>query len=125
MSQSEARAWWADVEDVRERIERRRESAAAQPAASRPALRAVPGGQQPDHDAVSDDATPAAPARRTVRINGRGAQPPAPRRLVDTDRRRPPLSPADRVAHRPDRIALWAVFLGAVLVLVAMASGHS
>ena len=100
MSQSEAQAWWTGVEDVRERIERRRAS--------------------------GDVSAPAvARERRTVRITGHGAAPPAPRRLVEIERRRPPMRPADRVAHRPDRIAMWAVFLGAVLVLVAMASGHS
>ena len=56
MSQPEARAWWADVEDLRERIERRRE---AEPTATPRARVAT--------------APPRAPPRRagTVQITGR------------------------------------------------------
>lgn len=71
---AEARAWWAEVEDVnmRERIERRRVAA--------------------------------------ERV--------APRR------RRPLRRPVERVGGRPDRVAGWAVALGCLLLLVAVASGH-
>lgn len=53
---------------------------------------------------------PATPARRTVQITG------------NPERRRPPMTPQERVAHRPDRIAMWAAVFGFVLLLVALAS---
>ncbi|HVS28887.1 MAG TPA: hypothetical protein VHE14_05010 [Solirubrobacteraceae bacterium] len=63
------------------------------------------------------------PARRLVVI-GSQAAPARPPRLVEIQRRRPPRRAAERVAYRPDRIALWAVVLGVVLVLAAAASAH-
>jgi len=50
--------------------------------------------------------------RRTVMIRGQVA--PA--------RRRPPRRAVDRVGHRPDRIALWALVLGVMLILAAVAT---
>ncbi|MBX5443449.1 MAG: hypothetical protein IRZ32_18220, partial [Solirubrobacteraceae bacterium] len=58
---------------------------------------------------------PAAP-RRTVVIRGRAAAP------ATTARRRPARRPSERVAHRPDRVALWAFGLGLLLILVAVLS---
>ena len=58
---------------------------------------------------------PAAP-RRTVVIRGRAAAPAA------AARRRPARRPSERVAHRPDRVALWAFGLGLLLILVAVLS---
>lgn len=100
MAQPEARAWWADVEHLRDGIEERRsaERAPAAPIA---------------------DATAAAP-RRTVQITGRGSSAPAPRPLVAT-RQRPSRS-LDAATRRPDRIAGWAALLGLVLVLVSTAT---
>jgi hypothetical protein len=69
--------------------------------------------------------------RRTVEITGRTVPAPAlPRQSADLTvaygargaSRRPSLSPADRLVHRPDRIAMWAVVLGFVLILVAATS---
>lgn len=59
-------------------------------------------------------------ARRTIQISGRGAErhlPPSPNRRT----------PAHRGGARraPDRIALWAVLLGIVLLLVAATSSHA
>jgi hypothetical protein len=108
MPQSEARAWWADVEHLREGLEgRRRASAPAETPAPSPAAPRAPH------------------ARRTVQISGRPAPAPAPRRLVEVERRRPAPRPIDRVAHRPDRLALWAAVLGFALVLVAAMSAHT
>jgi pyruvate/2-oxoglutarate dehydrogenase complex dihydrolipoamide acyltransferase (E2) component len=68
----------------------------------------------------------AQPARRTITLTGdvdaRTAaasvgQGAAPRR-----QRRPRATPAERMAARPDRIALYAVILGIVLILVAALS---
>lgn len=97
MAHPEARAWWADVEHLRDGFEQRR----------------------------ADDTAPAvtAPrpvARRTVQITGRGAAAPAPRPLV-ASRHRPP-RPLDAATRRPDRIAGWAALLGLVLVLVSTAT---
>jgi hypothetical protein len=105
---SEARAWWADVEDVRERIERRhaRESrvqagvrAAAMPA--RRGVREIRPGQR--LMLVENDASAAREARRRAR--------PRPRAVYG-------------IGPRPDRIAAWAVLLGFLLVLAAVLSAH-
>lgn len=83
----------------------------------------------------------AAPQRRTVVITGQQAsarpdlaakpwaeigQRSEPRkpRLVDVDRRRPPRRPRERVGHRPDLVARWAVLMGMFLVLVAVLSAN-
>jgi hypothetical protein len=59
--------------------------------------------------------------RRTVVIDGR----PGPaHKLAQIERRRPPRRTADRVARRPDRVALWAFLFGIMLVIVALASAH-
>lgn len=110
MSQSEARAWWADVQEVRESIERRRAAEAG-----RPSLRAVA-------DPV-DDAAPRRPvsAPRTVQITGRPTARQVPR-LVEIERRRPVRRPAERIGARPERLALWAVALCVFLILVAATS---
>ena len=101
MSQPEARAWWADVEDLRERIELRREAEERTPApvATPPRV-----------------ATP----RRTVQITGRPVSAPAPRPLVASRQR--PTRAMDAATRRPDRIAGWAALLGLVLVQVSTAT---
>jgi hypothetical protein len=86
--------------------------------------RAVVDPRQPTRHA---DRMPSAPAgaavdgRRTVRIQGRGAEryspPPA--------RRRPHRRPHERDGFKPDRAAMWAVLLGVVLILVAATSSHA
>ena len=59
--------------------------------------------------------------RRTVVIEGR----PGPaHRLAQIERRRPPRRSAERIAARPDRVALWAFLFGLLLVIVALASAH-
>lgn len=97
MAHPEARAWWADVEHLRDGFEQRRAAGTA-PAAA--------------------DARPA--VRRTVQISGRGSTAPAPRPLV-TARQRPSRA-LDAATRRPDRIAGWAALLGLVLVLVSTAT---
>jgi hypothetical protein len=78
---------------------------------------------------VSDDELPFSeraltpPARRrTVEITGRTIGAPSLPRLVEVDRRRPPRSGTQRIGHRPDRLALWAVILAFFLILVAATS---
>lgn len=63
------------------------------------------------------------PARRTVKIQGRGAERDLPW-SGQTARRRPSRAIHERAGFRPDRLAMWAVFLGLLLVLVAALSGH-
>jgi hypothetical protein len=57
------------------------------------------------------------PGRRTVTIRGQVAARPAARR--------PRRDPYARGGSRPDRIAMWAVLLGLLLVLVAATSSHA
>jgi hypothetical protein len=104
---SEARAWWADVEDVRERIDRRRDSE------RRAAILA---------------------GRNVVPVMRRGVREIRPgQRLMLVERAAPPpreshrrlrLPAAQRIGPRPDRIAAWAVALGFLLVTVAILSAH-
>lgn len=83
------------------------------------------------HEVPSPAATDAAevadvvPAeRRTVAITGRpGLTAAAPRLRELEPRRRPSRSPVDEAVSRPDRIALYAVGLGFVLILIAALSG--
>jgi hypothetical protein len=64
------------------------------------------------------------PGRRTVKITGYGSQ----RNLIYQSReprRRPPERAYERAGFKPDRVALWAVLLGVLLVLVAAMSAHA
>jgi len=56
------------------------------------------------------------PGRRTVTIRGQVARPVS---------RRPPRTVRERAGARPDRIAMWAVLLGVLLLLVAATSSHA
>lgn len=123
--------WWAEVEDVRARIERRRavERAARQ-------RRGLP---------------PRRPAaRRTVTITGRAALQGAemPLRLAEREAgggaeegepgsragaahrgaslptRRRQRTAVEWLGHSPDRIAAWAVALGFLLVVAGIISAH-
>jgi hypothetical protein len=55
--------------------------------------------------------------RKTVTIRGRGAE-------RDLPVARPTLRRHERPGFQPDRAAMWAVILGLVLILVAVASAH-
>jgi len=57
------------------------------------------------------------PGRRTVTIRGQVPARPAARR--------PRRDPYARGGARPDRIAMWAVLLGLLLVLVAATTSHA
>ena len=77
------------------------------------------------HLSAADDpfATPPPPAgtRRTVQIKGR----PAESRMPSMAQRHRGRTASDRVGARPDRIALWAVALGAILILLAAMTSSS
>jgi hypothetical protein len=62
--------------------------------------------------------------RRTVTITGRPERAvPRHLRLVEVERRRPPRTAVERLGPRPDRIAMWAVFMALFLILVVLVSG--
>lgn len=69
------------------------------------------------------DEAPVAAAPRTVRIQGRGAERNLPLPAGSARRRSRPLH--QRSGFSPDRIAMWAMFLGLLLVLVAAISSHA
>jgi len=141
MAHTEARAWWADVEHLRDVYERtdearRRaddvarhaprerqhsEAEAGRPAsgaAARPAAAAARRGAHAKGTAI--------PARRTVEIRGRTVPAPVvPRSSVEIDRRRPSRRPIERVGSRPDRLAMWALLMGIVLILVAVGTADA
>jgi hypothetical protein len=99
-----------------------------QPATARAERAAAPTrratSERPERPAPRPSATNrgGVPGRRTVTIQGRGAD----RSWAPVgDRRRPARRPHERAGFRPDRAALWAVMLGFVLVLVAATSSHA
>jgi hypothetical protein len=59
-----------------------------------------------------------------VTIRGRGAEGDLGWSPYSS-RRRPALPAHERSGFRPDRAAMWAVFLGLLLVLVAATSSHA
>jgi hypothetical protein len=77
------------------------------------------------HLSAADDpfATPPPPSgsRRTVQIKGR----PSESRMPSMAQRHRGRTASDRVGPRPDRIALWAVALGAILILLAAMTSSS
>ena len=64
------------------------------------------------------------PGRRTVTITGRGAERNIPW-PSEASRRRAARRVHERAGFRPDRFAMWALFLGLLLVLVAATSAHA
>ena len=109
---TEARAWWAEVDDVRERIELRRAREGTQ---GRRGVRVVrPGSHATAIRLMSlDSRATGAAAHSARRVSG-----------PSSGRRRPRPRPAELVGPRPDRIASWAVALGLLLLLAAILSAH-
>lgn len=60
--------------------------------------------------------------RHTVTITGRPVSPAATRGLVEVQSRRPARRAVERIGPRPDRIAMYAVALGLLLCIVALAT---
>ncbi|MEO6857813.1 MAG: hypothetical protein ABI323_04410 [Solirubrobacteraceae bacterium] len=70
---------------------------------------------------------PAGSGRRTVTITGHGAEGYASRhgtRASSAERHRQ-LPRHERSGYQPDRVAMWAVLLGMLMVLAAAASAHA
>jgi hypothetical protein len=67
------------------------------------------------------------PGRQTVTITGRGAEAYATRRGTRASgaQRHQSIRRHEREGFRPDRVAMWAVMLGMVLMLAAAASSHA
>ena len=106
---SEARSWWADVEDVRERIEVRRARESRIAANAR--VRATPV----NHRGVRE----IKPGQRLMLVESDAVA----AREAEARRRTRPRAPRGLGPH-PDRIAAWAVLLGFLLVLAAVLSAH-
>lgn len=85
------------------------------------AARAIPAALRPSDDFLADP-----DARRTIEITGRpGALAVVPRLRTVEGRPARPRAAVDRFGGNPDRIALWAVLLGILLVLIAFTSGSA
>ena len=149
MSQTAARPWWADVQHLRpdeeggqsdERL--RGEDRARRTGRFDRRPNHAPRRERPEPEVWLDETPPAPPAaerelvlvtdepapepkpeRRTIQIRGQidrihGVAPvpsPGPQRHRS-------VRPSERVGPRPDRVALWAVLLGLLLILVAAIS---
>jgi hypothetical protein len=133
MAHTEARAWWADVEHLRDVYERtdearrradRAENVARHTARDRQHVEVEAGRSPAITRRASHPEGTAIPARRTVEIRGRTVPAPAVPRPVDVDRRRP-RRPIERVGARPDRLAMWALLMGIVLILVAVGTADA
>ncbi len=85
--------------------------------------RLLPASSSAWQEGPSANAVGGVPGRRTVHIRGYGAE----RHLgwPDGTRRRPQRRPYERAGFKPDRVAMWAVLLGVLLVIVAVASAHA
>jgi hypothetical protein len=87
---------------------------------SAPAARRVDAPSVPRRGGYVDGALP---GRRTVEIRGRTVPAPAVPRSLELDRtRRPSRRAVERVGPRPDRLAMWAMMMGLVLILVAIST---
>jgi len=139
MGHTEAPAWWADVEHLRDVYERTDEARRRADRAEATPPRVAPPSRPPEvlERRTSDVARPASvarrgphargtaiPARRTVEIRGRTVPAPAVPR-VELDRRRPVRRPIERVGPHPDRLALWALLMGLMLILVAVGTADA
>jgi len=66
---------------------------------------------------------PSVPERRTVKIGGRPEGSLEAARYQRDRARRPPRTAHERIGARPDRLAMWAVALGVLLILIAVLTG--
>lgn len=143
MGHIEAPAWWADVQHLRDVHERTDEARRLADLADRRASldrtadprHEIRERRQGDSEIVRQSPPrrgphvkgSALPARRTIEIRGRTVPAPSvPRSSVELDRRRPPSRRAvERIGARPDRLAMWALLMGLVLILVAVGTADA
>ena len=59
--------------------------------------------------------------RRTIQIKGQTVPPPSRRRSAPARRQSPTVA---RMSARPDRVAMYAVLLGIVLIVMAVITAH-
>ncbi|HLI33095.1 MAG TPA: hypothetical protein VKU89_10215 [Solirubrobacteraceae bacterium] len=110
-------AWWLEVAELRERIERRRESERERRLGGQGRRRVAIEGRGADAPAAHAPASWPAPRERARRSASPGSRRTA-RSL------RGPSSGADWLAAKPDRLAAWAVALGFLLVIAGLLSAH-
>ncbi|MEY2442059.1 MAG: hypothetical protein QOJ46_1485 [bacterium] len=67
----------------------------------------------------------ATPGRRTIEIRGQVVPAPDVTHSLEIDRRRPSRRGFERVGGRPDRVAMWALLMGLMLILVAIGTAGS
>jgi hypothetical protein len=82
----------------------------------------APIGSPPRGPRTKGDAIP---GRITVEIRGRTVPAAAVPRTPEGERRRPPRRAAERVGARPDRVAMWALLMGLLLILVALGTADA
>jgi hypothetical protein len=97
-------------------------AAAPRPAAATAGRRIAGADARPVAAQTSAHGGTGLQGRRTVTIRGRGAERNLP--WPDGTRRRPQRRAYERTGFKPDRVAMWAVLLGVLLVLVAILSAH-
>jgi len=90
-------------------------------------------GERPDASGPASDRRRAqprvggagVPGRRTVTIRGQGAERGGVGASANGSARRRQPRPYERSGFRPDRVAMWAVLLGVMLIVVAATSSHA
>jgi hypothetical protein len=148
MSQAQARAWWVEVEHLREAAERRHatEHSRGEISPHHSALRELDERVVRDRELDERPAGAVPARRRTVKIRGQALPVAAARPLHDAGadelgsivvdgpwvreqpatpaRRRPRRRAVEWIGPRPDRLALWAFIAGLSLVIIALATAH-
>jgi hypothetical protein len=110
MPEPDTRAWWAEVEHMREPLERRRAART---------VKTADGGRRTVK--IRGQAVPGAPSRK-LHVAGDAERLQVP--SFAAPRRRPQRRAVERLGGRPDRIAAWAVGCGLLLAIVAATTGH-
>jgi hypothetical protein len=104
------------------RAEQHPEADFAPRAAQDLAVNLAPDGPPPRRARIKGAATP---GRRTIEIRGQVVPAPEVTRSFEIDRRRPSRRAFERVGGRPDRVAMWALLMGLLLILAAIGTADS
>jgi len=100
--------WWAEVEHLREPLERRR------------AERAI---EEPRRTVKIRGQVIAGTSARQLYPTAEAPTPRVPQAVVRRDR--PHRTAPDRLGSNPDRIAAWAVVFGLLMALIAAGTAHA